>query len=260
MKIEVIAIEKLRPTPSNARKHGEANLKAIEESLRIFGQQKPIVALKDGTVIAGNGTLEAAKRLGWKGLAVKRFENEKLAWAFAIVDNRTAELSEWDEPILDSTLKELEADYSLKELGFDDYECNSDTPDPEPIELRPFKSIHVLVSFDVTDADKAQELLELVASKYPSAEVSGSATDNSHYFEKVRLREAFIKTGREKVLEILRPSGKQFYIKEDLRKFAKVPLTCDESTADLLALVDDGPISQAGRTPEKIKEENLSLF
>ena len=50
MKIEVIAIEKLRPTPSNARKHGEANLKAIEESLRIFGQQKPSVALKDGTV------------------------------------------------------------------------------------------------------------------------------------------------------------------------------------------------------------------
>jgi hypothetical protein len=55
--------------PRNARKHSPRNIKAIADSLRMFGQQKPVVALDDGTIIAGNGTLEAAKSLGMQDLA-----------------------------------------------------------------------------------------------------------------------------------------------------------------------------------------------
>lgn len=46
--------------PENARQHDERNLKAIGASLRHFGQQKPIVALASGKIIAGNGTFLAA--------------------------------------------------------------------------------------------------------------------------------------------------------------------------------------------------------
>ena len=59
----------------NARVHPDKNIKAIAHSLKQFGQQKPIVALNDGTVIAGNGTLWAAqKTLDWTHLAAVVFQ------------------------------------------------------------------------------------------------------------------------------------------------------------------------------------------
>lgn len=51
--------------PANARKHSDKNLAAIKASLTRFGQQKPIVIDSSGVVRAGNGTLAAAKALGW---------------------------------------------------------------------------------------------------------------------------------------------------------------------------------------------------
>jgi DNA modification methylase len=116
-------IDFLKPDKKNARKHDERNLKAIEDSLRLFGQQKPIVALKDGTVIAGNGTLASAKSLGWKKLAVVLFEDARKARAYAIADNRTGELSSWDRDILVDSLKGIKAlDLKLEDIGFLDSE------------------------------------------------------------------------------------------------------------------------------------------
>lgn len=89
-------IEWCRFDPKNARVHSERNIKSIETSLSRFGQRKPVVALENGTVVAGNGTLTAAINLGWKSLAVTVFENESEAQAYAIADNRTAELADWD--------------------------------------------------------------------------------------------------------------------------------------------------------------------
>ena len=70
-----IEIDKLTPDPANVRKHDARNLEAIMNSLATFGQRKPIVVAK-GTegqlvVMAGNGTLEAARSLGWDKLTVK---------------------------------------------------------------------------------------------------------------------------------------------------------------------------------------------
>ncbi|MEK7475272.1 MAG: DNA methyltransferase [Candidatus Coatesbacteria bacterium] len=104
-----VPLAKLHEDPKNARKHSERNLSAIVASLQEFGQQKPIVALKDGTVIAGNGTLRAAQHLGWDALAVVRFDSreEARAKAYALADNRTAELAEWDVPVLKDILDDL---------------------------------------------------------------------------------------------------------------------------------------------------------
>jgi hypothetical protein len=93
----------LKLDPKNARKHPKRSIEAIAASLSKFGQQKPIVALKDGTVIAGNGTLEAARSLGWASVACVTFDDVRKAKAYAIADNRSAELSEWnDEALLES--------------------------------------------------------------------------------------------------------------------------------------------------------------
>ena len=89
-------IGELQEDPGNARKHGERNQASIKASLEDFGQQKPVVCLADGTVIAGNGVLAAARELGWAELAAVTFTDDDVAAirAFAVADNRTAELAE----------------------------------------------------------------------------------------------------------------------------------------------------------------------
>ena len=82
--------------PANLREHDERSLAALEASLRAFGQQKPIVVDGRGVVIAGNGTLAAARRLGWKRVAAIRSELAGVERVgFAIADNRIGELSVW---------------------------------------------------------------------------------------------------------------------------------------------------------------------
>lgn len=120
----VVQLAQLRPDPRNVRTHDERSLDSIMASLTEFGQQKPIVALTDGTVIAGNGTLEAARRLGWTSLAVVRFADEARARAFAIADNRTSELSAWDDRALVAALSELQGDFDLDALGFSDLDVS----------------------------------------------------------------------------------------------------------------------------------------
>lgn len=114
-------ISALVEDPRNVNMHPDANIEAIEASLREFGQRKPIVVRKDGmTVTAGNGTLEAAKRLGWAHLAaVVLDDDEQTALRYAIADNRTAELAEWDEQGLADLLGELREDDALAGVGFD---------------------------------------------------------------------------------------------------------------------------------------------
>jgi hypothetical protein len=122
MQIEKIAIAKLKADPHNARKHDSQNLKAIAGSLEQFGQRKPIVVSKDNTVVAGNGTLSAAKSLGWSEIDIVRVPNDWSAdqiKAFALADNRTAELAEWDSAVMAHQLIELEeAGVDVAAFGF----------------------------------------------------------------------------------------------------------------------------------------------
>ena len=111
MQIKKISIEKLSNDPANARKHDDRNIDAIVGSLRRFGQQKPIVVDVSGVVRAGNGTLEAARRLGWKDIdCVETQLKGSDAIAYAIADNRTAELADWDDDVLAAQLNGLLAD------------------------------------------------------------------------------------------------------------------------------------------------------
>jgi len=95
--------------PKNARKHDDANLKATENSMAKFGQRLPIVVQKQGMVVrAGNGRVQVARRMGWQYIAaVVVDESDAEAAAFALADNRSAELAEWDWARLAETLEEL---------------------------------------------------------------------------------------------------------------------------------------------------------
>ena len=120
-----IRVSDLTPDPANARRHPGRNLEAIKASLRIYGQRKPLVVRREGLVVeAGNGTLEAAKALGWTHIAAVLVDDDPLtATGYAIADNRTAELAVWDEAALASLLSELQAeDLDLEALGWSDDE------------------------------------------------------------------------------------------------------------------------------------------
>ena len=117
-----ILITDLSLDPKNARKHSARNLDAIAASLLKFGQRKPLVVHR-GVVLAGNGTLEAARSLGWTEIDVAEVPDDwdnDTAKAYALADNRTAELAEWDESELAKQLLELQdADWDIEELGFE---------------------------------------------------------------------------------------------------------------------------------------------
>jgi DNA modification methylase len=113
------AVDALHEDPKNARLHGEENLAAIEASLRAHGQRKPIV-VKDGIVIAGNGTLRAARKLGWRTIACVEYEGpDALAHAYSIADNRSAEQATWDADLLASALQSADAAGLIDATAFD---------------------------------------------------------------------------------------------------------------------------------------------
>jgi DNA modification methylase len=121
LRIENIPIGELVCDPSNARNHPEKNLEAIKGSLLKFGQQKPVVINKDNMIVAGNGTVTAARLLQWKKIKCIRTDLDKFNQsAFAIADNRTSELANWDDEILGKTLLALKDDgFDLSDIGFD---------------------------------------------------------------------------------------------------------------------------------------------
>lgn len=121
-------ISDLKLDPANVRTHDRRNVEAISASLQRFGQQKPVVVDKDGVVIAGNGTVLAARQLGWTHLAVSRSDLRGAErTAFAIADNRTAELAAWDQEALAQQLRALQEDDSVDHLaaGFSDKEIDA---------------------------------------------------------------------------------------------------------------------------------------
>jgi ParB-like chromosome segregation protein Spo0J len=135
---ERVKISSLILDPDNAREHDERNLSVIKESLKRFEQQRTIVVSKDNIVIAGNGTVMAAKQLGWETIDITRSQlTGEEAKAFALVDNRSTDLSKYDDDKLREQLAELEAaGVDMTALGWTDEEMNMlKVPDFEPGDL-----------------------------------------------------------------------------------------------------------------------------
>ena len=112
-------IEGLLLDEHQARRHGPRSTDAIARSLERHGQKKAIVVERaTGQVKAGNGTLLAARRLGWSHLAqVWSDEEPAMLRAYAIEDNRSAELSDWDPEKILAEIEEAPLD--ADDLGWD---------------------------------------------------------------------------------------------------------------------------------------------
>ena len=122
-----IPIQSLQIDPKNARKHDERNLGAIKASLGRFGQRLPVVVQRQGMIVrAGNGRVEAMREMGWAEVAaIIVDESDVEATAFAIADNRSSELADWDFGELSNALDMLSAhlpDLDLDSFGWSDSE------------------------------------------------------------------------------------------------------------------------------------------
>jgi DNA modification methylase len=90
------------------------DVEAVARSYQRFGQRKPIVARRDGTVIAGNHQLLAARSLGWSEIAVVYVDDDDLtASAYALADNRTADLGSYDSEALADLIAEVSIDLDI---------------------------------------------------------------------------------------------------------------------------------------------------
>jgi len=145
-----LRVDALATDPKNLRIHNQRGLTALAESLRRFGQQKPIVVDEDNVVIAGNGTFLAAREIGWEWIdATRTGLSGDAKTAFGIADNRLGEMSEWDTDLLLAAIDE--AGEGVPGWNFEDYKAmNAEESLFEP-NFNP-----TYASTVVTDADVAR--------------------------------------------------------------------------------------------------------
>lgn len=175
-----VPVSELVPARRNARQHAERDLEVLAASLEKFGQRKPIVAKRDTReVLAGNGTLLATQQLGRTHIAVAWFDGtDAEAMAYALADNRTAELSEWNFSELAAQLAEVQAqDENLPAaLGWSDEDLSPllaalwTAPDAEPLPDAP--PHNVLISCTEEQHAVIQQAIERVRQHERDADIS----------------------------------------------------------------------------------------
>lgn len=124
LEIRYQATQNLRPNPKNPRTHTRKQIDQVAASIETFGWTVPILIDAANQVVAGHGRLEAAKQLKLDEVPTICLENlsEPQLRAYALADNRLAEIAGWDDALLSLELGELstlEIDFDLTITGFE---------------------------------------------------------------------------------------------------------------------------------------------
>ena len=179
------SIKDLKSDHKNARRRTDRSASLIAESLKRYGAARSIVIDEDGRILAGNGTVEGAKKAGIDKLRIIEAEGDELIAVrraglsedqkvgLALADNRSSDLSEWDHDMLRQLSEEhdltpwFEDDELLAEV-LDTVEGNTDPDDvPEPPEEPVTKpgdlwilGNHRLLCGDSTDVLAVERLMD----------------------------------------------------------------------------------------------------
>lgn len=131
----ILDLEDVHADPDNVRVHTERGEAALENSVEKFGAARSIVLDRNNRVVAGNGTLAAARAAGIDKvqvvetdgrtlIAVKRSDwSEAEASEYGVADNRSAEFSEWDYEGLSKMFSQEDFDHEA--AGFSQAEVDS---------------------------------------------------------------------------------------------------------------------------------------
>jgi len=126
VEIRQVAIDELRPWDKNPRINDNA-VDAVAKSIQTFGFNVPILYDQHMTIVAGHVRWKAAKRLGLTTVpAIQLSLTSAQREAFAVADNKTADIADWDYDVLGEILKELpEEEIDLRSLGFSEAELDA---------------------------------------------------------------------------------------------------------------------------------------
>ena len=132
------SVKDLKSDHKNARRRTDRSASLIAESLKRFGAARSIVIDEDGRILAGNGTVEGAKKAGIDKLRIIEAEGDELIAVrragltedqkvgLALADNRSSDLSEWDNDML----RQLSEEHDLTPW-FEDDELLAEVLEPE---------------------------------------------------------------------------------------------------------------------------------
>jgi hypothetical protein len=116
-----VPLDSLRCHPDNPRR---GSLTDIRHSLIRHGQYKPLVAARDGTLLAGNHTWMACRELGWTEVAAVHLDldpTSDAALRILAVDNATHDKGDYDKESLLGLLRGFaETEDGLDGTGYGD--------------------------------------------------------------------------------------------------------------------------------------------
>lgn len=130
-KVEKWSIDKLIPYARNSRTHSDEQVSQIAASIKEWGWTTPVLVDEDGSIIAGHGRIQAARRLKITQVPVMvaRGWTEAQKRAYVIADNKLALNAGWDNELLALEFAELgEAGFDLELTGFTDDEIKAMMP------------------------------------------------------------------------------------------------------------------------------------
>ena len=161
--------------PRNPNKHPKDQIKLLAHIIQSQGWRAPItVSNQSGFVVRGHGRLAAALDYGAELVPVdyQNYTSEAEEWADLIADNRLSELAETNNfqladliaeidkseiPLILSGYSEDDISNVLLDIAGDD---SKDAVSLEEKELRPYKKVHYLISFDINLHDKILPKIE----------------------------------------------------------------------------------------------------
>ena len=102
-------IDELKLNPKNPRKNDGA-VDSVLKSIEKYGFKNPLIVDEKGIVWCGNTRLKAAKKLGLKEAPciIVTDLTEKQMREYALLDNKTNEIADWDFDMLQEELEELD--------------------------------------------------------------------------------------------------------------------------------------------------------
>ncbi len=122
---EFVRIDKLHPHHKNPR-HNDHAVDSIANSIKRFGFTSPIIANKDGTILAGHTRWKSAKKLNLDTVPVVYVDLSPVdAELLMIADNKLGEKADWNTDQLSDLLTGLkEQGEDLDVLGFEQHELD----------------------------------------------------------------------------------------------------------------------------------------
>lgn len=112
--VEKIDIDQIVPYEYNPRKNDKA-VEKVKASIEAYGYNQLIAVDSKNVIISGHTRYRAMREMGVTGeIGVLKLPlNTKQANEFRVVDNRTAEVADWDYDLLKVELRKIDVDLSF---------------------------------------------------------------------------------------------------------------------------------------------------